>query len=258
MKLNGLKPNKRLGQNFLSSDIVLKKIIKTSQIKSFDIILEIGPGTGILTRKLAQRAKKVIAVEKDKRLINLLEKELSNNVEIIQGDILKIKNLKLPKYYKLIANLPYYITAPVIRMFLENSAPKLIVLMVQKEVAERICQKPGRLGILSLSVQYFGVPEIVMIVPREKFDPTPDVDSAVIKIVVKKEGRLESAEEKKFFRLVKVGFASPRKTLVNNLSAGLGLGKDVVEKKLEEIGFNGKARAQELSVNDWKKLMKFF
>ncbi|MCK5080799.1 MAG: 16S rRNA (adenine(1518)-N(6)/adenine(1519)-N(6))-dimethyltransferase [Candidatus Moranbacteria bacterium] len=160
--------------------------------------------------------------------------------------------------YKLIANIPYYITGKILRLFLENSfQPQILVLMVQKEVAERICQKPGKLGILSLSVQYFGEPGIVEIVPREKFDPIPDVDSAVLKIVVKNENRLDLEAEKKFFRLIKKGFANPRKTLVNNLSAGLVLEKEAVEKVLEKIGFDGNARAQELGVEDWIKMIEY-
>ena len=158
--------------------------------------------------------------------------------------------------YKVIANIPYYITGKILRLFLENSfQPTILVLMVQKEVAERISAKPGKLGILSLSVQYFGEPEIVEIVSREKFNPVPEVDSAVIKIVVKNKNRLDPEAEKKFFRLIKIGFASPRKTLVNNFSAGLNLEKDAVEKILEKIGFKGNTRAQELGVEDWKKLI---
>ncbi len=260
-----MKSKKSLGQNFLNDEVVVQKIIEAGEISEKDNVLEIGPGRGFLTRELIQQAGRVLAVEKDEELAGFCRNSLAKkNLEILEGDVLEVDWKKILtsrdfSSYKLIANIPYYITGKILRLFLENSfQPQILVLMVQKEVAERICQKPGKLGILSLSVQYFGKPEIVMIVPREKFNPTPDVDSAVIKIVVKKERRLELAEEKKFFRLVKVGFASPRKTLVNNLSAGLGLGKEVVEKKLEKIGFNGKTRAQELDVGDWKGLIKKF
>jgi len=260
-----MKAKKSLGQNFLNDDLVADKIVEAGEVSNQDNVLEIGPGQGFLTRELIGEAGKVLAIEKDEELAGICKKELkAENFKMLIGDVLKT-NWKevLIKHnffdYKLIANIPYYITGKILRLFLENFfQPKILVLMVQKEVAQRICQKPGKLGILSLSVQYFGRPEIVQIVPREKFDPAPNVDSAVLKIVVENKNRLKPELEKKFFRLVKIGFSSPRKTLVNNLSNGLELEKKETEQRLIELGFNGNTRAQELSVADWKNMIKFF
>ncbi len=260
-----MKAKKSLGQNFLIDTAVVDKIIEAGEIYSDDNVLEIGPGRGFLTKALVRRSKKVLAIEKDEELARFCRNSLrADNLEILTGDVLdtnwkEVLNQRDFLAFKVIANIPYYITGKILRLFLENSfQPQILVLMVQKEVAERICAKPGKLGILSLSVQYFGEPEIVTIVPREKFEPAPDVDSAVIKIVIKKEGRLELEAEKKFFRLIKVGFSSPRKTLVNNLSVGLDLKKKVVEKILIKIGFKGTTRAQELGVEDWIKMIEYF
>jgi len=256
MKLNGLKPNKRLGQNFLSSDIVLKKIIKTSQIKSSDIILEIGPGTGILTKALAQKAKKVIAVEKDKSLISILEKELPNNVEIISGDILKIKNLKLPKHYKLIANLPYYITAPVIRMFLENNSPELMVLMVQKEVGQRICATPPKMSKIAVFTQFYGKPEIISNVSKDCFSPKPKVDSVILKITPF--NKLDKTNKDLFSKIVRAGFSQPRKQLINNLTNSLDIKKQETENWLKENKIKPEQRAETLNIKDWINLTNTF
>lgn len=260
-----MKAKKSLGQNFLIDTAVVDRIIEAGEISEKDNVLEIGPGRGFLTKTLTCRTNKVLAIEKDEELVDFCRKSLKTpNLEILTGDVLgvdwqKILNQKSFFPYKTIANIPYYITGKILRLFLENSfQPQILVLMVQKEVAERICAKPGKLGILSLSVQYFGEPEIVMIVPREKFEPVPEVDSAVIKIVVKNENRLEPEREKQFFRLVKVGFSHPRKTLINNLSNGLQIEKQEIEKILEQIGFKKNARAQELGVKDWKKMIEDF
>ena len=256
MKLNGLKPNKRLGQNFLTSNIVLKKIIKASQIKLSDIILEIGPGTGILTKELAQKAKKVIAVERDKRLIPILEKTLPNNVEIIQGDILKIKNLKLKRGYKLIANLPYYITAPVIRMFLENNPPELMVLMVQKEVGQRICASPPKMSKIAVFTQFYGQPEIISNVSKNCFSPKPKVDSVILKITPFK--NLNKVNKDLFSKIVKAGFSQPRKQLINNLSKSLNIKKSETEIWLNKNNIKPEQRAETLNIEDWISLTNTF
>ena len=256
MKLNKIKPNKRLGQNFLISDIILKKIIRASQIKSSDIILEIGPGTGILTKALAQKAKKIIAVEKDKRLINTLEKELPNNVEIISGDILEIKNLKLPKYYKLIANLPYYITAPVIRMFLENDPPKLMILMVQKEVGQRICASPPKMSKIAVFTQFYGKPEIISNVSSECFYPQPKVDSVILKITPF--NNLDKTNKDLFSKIVRAGFSQPRKQLINNLSKSLDIKKQEIAEWFKKNKIKPEQRAETLKVKDWINLTNTF
>ncbi len=260
-----MKAKKSLGQNFLIDTAVVDRIIEVGEISEKDNVVEIGPGRGFLTRALACRAGRVLAIEKDEELASFCQNSLrAPNLEILAGDVLEVdweEILTQREFldFKLVANIPYYITGKILRLFLENSfQPSILVLMVQKEVAERICAKPGKLGVLSLSVQYFGEPEMVEIVPREKFNPVPDVDSAVLKIVVKNENRLSPEEEKKFFRLIKVGFSSPRKTLVNNLSAGLQKDKIEVEKILKQIGFDGKTRAQELGVEEWRRAIGFF
>jgi 16S rRNA (adenine1518-N6/adenine1519-N6)-dimethyltransferase len=203
----------------------------------------------------------------DDCLIEILQNKFksANNVEIIHEDILKINLPELiSKYeirdtkYKIVANLPYYITSPVIRLFLETQyPPKEMILMVQKEVAERICAKAGKMSILAVSVQYYAQPEYLFTVPNEFFEPMPKVESAVIKITRnKKQETRENEEVKKFFRIVRAGFSAKRKTLVNNLSGGLSIEKKEIEEKLISIGFSKNTRAQELGVEDWKKLGK--
>jgi len=268
----------KLGQNFLKNNDIVKKIVAAADLKSDDLVLEIGPGKGILTEELAKVAGKVVAVELDRNLVPLLKTRFKNqkNVEIIEGDILKtdISSLlghqmsKSEKNYKIVANLPYYITSPIIRLFLESELPPTeMILMVQKEVAERIVAKPGQMSILAVSVQYYANAEILFEVGKENFEPVPEVDSCVIKIIPRlktspgasrhpllKKG--EGEDGKKFFQIVKAGFSAKRKTLVNNLSNSLHLDKTLVEKKLKTAGLKPTVRAQELSIEDWKNLVK--
>jgi len=239
-------------------------------------VLEIGPGHGALTEKLAAVCKQVIAIELDERLIELLHTKFvgNENVEIISGDILKINlpelvnekifNLKAneaseAKSYKVVANLPYYITSPIIRLLLETKYPPTeMVVMVQKEVAERIVAKPGAMSILAVSVQYYAKAEFLFTVFKQSFEPMPKVDSAIIKMSVTSNQQLVTSDKektKKFFRIVKSGFSAKRKTLINNLSNGLQLEKKVVEEKLAQLGFSANTRAQELGVEDWRKLV---
>lgn len=257
-----MQAKKSLGQNFLIDKSVVDEIIQAGEVSSVDKILEIGPGRGFLTEKLIEKAGKVLVIEKDLELVAFCQKNiLVSNLEILAGDVLtenwdKILTERKFKSFKLIANIPYYITGKILRLFLENSfQPTLMVLMIQKEVAERICQKPGKMGILSISVQYFGQPEIITIVSREKFNPVPDVDSAILKIEIDNENRLNKEKERRFFQLVKVGFSNPRKTLVNNLSAGFQKDKKMIVEKLKKLDFKETVRAQELSVEDWKKML---
>jgi 16S rRNA (adenine1518-N6/adenine1519-N6)-dimethyltransferase len=262
----------RLGQNFLKNN----EIVASANLKADDLILEIGPGRGILTEELARHAGKIVAVELDKELCNLLRNKFSNNkkVEIIEGDILKINLTSVlgneVSKYKLVANLPYYITSPIIRMFLESETPPSeMILMVQKEVAERIVARPGQMSILAVSVQYYADAEILFEVGKENFEPVPEVDSCVIKITPRpktspgatrhplpKKG--EGKYGKNFFRIVKAGFSAKRKTLVNNLANSLHLDKNIVEEKIKKAGFLPTVRAQELSVSDWKNLTRLF
>ena len=264
-----IRAKKSLGQNFLKDEAVLQRIIDDAKISSEDMVLEIGPGQGALTEKLQKVCKKVIAVELDDRLIELLHTKFvgNENVEIVHDDILKLNlpemvSKKLMKLkaneanYKVIANIPYYITAPIIRLLLETKyPPQEMILMVQKEVAERITAKAGEMSILAVSVQYYAKPEYLFTVSKESFEPVPKVDSAIIKITRDNGQETRDKEEtKKFFRIVKAGFSAKRKTLVNNLSNGLQLDKNEIEEKLELLGFSKNTRAQELEVEDWKKL----
>lgn len=253
----------KLGQNFLKDDSVVKKIVETAGLVAGDFVLEIGPGKGILTEELAKYAGKVLAIEIDGILIEPLTKKFNSkkNVEIIHENILNINLAELieqkfqDKNYKVIANIPYYITSPIIRLFLESETPPSeMILMVQKEVAERIVAGSGQMSILAASVQYYADAEILFEVGKENFDPMPEVDSAVIRIsriTKNKEDRIKTND---FFRIVKAGFSAKRKTLINNLSNSLHLDKNIVEEKIKKVGLKPTVRAQELSIENWKKL----
>ena len=278
-----MQPKKSLGQNFLRDKIVLDEIIQAANLSADDFVLEVGPGEGVLTERLAKYAKKVVAIEIDLELDKKLQTKFKNvkHIEIINADILEINlpeliETKMPActktpqrgvstdttdyHYKVIANIPYYITSPIIRLFLETTHPPTeMILMVQKEVAERICAKPGKLSILALSVQYYATPELLFTVPASAFFPVPEVDSAVIKITLHKKpahAKTPADDAKKFFSLVRAGFSAKRKTLVNNLSTSLKLEKSFIEEKLKQIGITPNQRAQELSLENWKKLVE--
>jgi len=285
VKCEMLKPKKSLGQNFLKDKNIAKKIVAAADLQPIDFVIEIGPGEGILTEELAKKAGRVLAVEIDQNLIPDLQQKFSKykNVEIINEDVLKINlseifsqyKLKTTNY-KLIANIPYYITSKIIRLFLESSTPpQEMILMVQKEVAERIVahsseipavgrgatrisrSKPGKMSLLAVSVQYFAQPKILFPVSRGSFSPVPAVDSAVIKIS-NFEFRISNLERKKFFRVVKAGFSAKRKTLANNLANSFHLDKKDVVEKIKNAGLPPTSRAQELSIDDWKKLANLF
>ncbi|HCP08311.1 MAG TPA: ribosomal RNA small subunit methyltransferase A [Candidatus Moranbacteria bacterium] len=259
----------KLGQNFLKDETVVKKIIESADLKQDDFVIEIGPGKGILTEELAKKAGKVLAVEIDTKLIDPLKNRFKDqkNIEIINEDVLNINLSEIfSRYairdmrYKIVANIPYYITSPIIRLFLEQeNQPREMILMVQKEVAERIVSKPGKMSILAVSVQYYADAEILFGVGKDSFDPAPEVDSAVIKITPAQKFTAANKEETKyFFRIVRAGFSAKRKTLINNLSAGLQIEKNDVEEKIKALGLKPTARAQELSVEDWKDLALSF
>ena len=255
-----IRPNKRMGQNFLISKTILREIIKAANLKPSDIVLEIGPGLGVLTRELAKKVKKVIAVEKDKKLTDIFKKELDNdkikNIQVINQDILKFESLSfnLKESYKLVANLPYYITGPVIRMFLESTKPpKLMVLMVQKEVGKRICAQPPKMSKLAVFSQFYGKPEIVKFVSKKSFQPQPKVDSVILRIkpLVSTDKRLIKTNRKLFSKIVRAGFSQPRKQLINNFSKSLDLSREKVEKWLKEDKIQPIQRAESLTVENW-------
>ena len=256
------KPSKGLGQNFLIDKNVLDKIITAADIKPDESVLEVGPGLGVLTKELANKAKQVTAIEKDQTMIEILKETLKdfNNIDIIEGDILKIEN-PFSKNYKLVANIPYYLTSPLIRKFLEDSnPPEEIVLMLQKEVAQRICAKPGQMSLLAVSVQFYADAKIVSTVSKNCFWPAPKIDSAIIKIIprgptsTKLRGLPMSPEL--FFKIVKAGFVQPRKQIAGNLSKVLKLNKEKTAEWLLKNNINPKQRAETLSLDDWKNLTK--
>lgn len=269
-----------LGQNFLTNKNIAQKIVDAADLTCDDFVLEIGPGKGVLTEELAKKVGKVVAVEIDKALSNLLSNKFSNrkNIEIVNGDILRVNLEKIAPHpafqatlsqrerrkgersYKVVANLPYYITSPIIRMFLEaEPPPKEMILMVQKEVAERIAAGPGKMSILSVAVQYYAKPEILFFVGKENFKPVPEVESAVIRIKTLKHKNTRAKEQnKKFFQIVRAGFCAKRKMLANNLTNSFHLDKKKVEEKIISAGLDKNVRAQELSINDWKILVKLF
>jgi len=252
-------PSKRLGQSFLIDKKVLKKIVEVADLSKNDSVLEVGPGIGNLTIELAKKVKKVIAVEKDERMVEILkerlEEERIKNVEIVNEDILKfLPSFKLRRSYKVVANIPYYLTSRLIRNLLEaKRRPRLIVLMIQKEVAQRICAKPPKMNLLAVSVQFYSKPEIISFVSKNCFWPRPKVDSAIIKISnIKKQKATK--DEKLFFKIVKAGFSHPRKQLINNLSKGLKKNKKIVEEWLLNCGISPDKRAENLSIEEWKRL----
>ncbi|HUW72079.1 MAG TPA: 16S rRNA (adenine(1518)-N(6)/adenine(1519)-N(6))-dimethyltransferase RsmA [Candidatus Humimicrobiaceae bacterium] len=259
LKKYRLRPSKGLGQNFLINRGTIDKVIRAADLKPEDIVLEIGPGLGVLTRELAKEAKKVIAVEKDPNLAIIMSKELIKevrNIEVAQGDILKILNSKLPtpnSYNKVIANLPFYLTAPVIRKFLESDIqPKLMALIIQKEVAQRICAKIPDMNLLAISVQFYARPKIISYISKKSFWPQPKVDSTIIKITT--DDRQSGINKDLFFKIVKAGFSQPRKQLINNLSKKLGIDKIKIESWLLKNDIQPEQRAETLTVKDWIKL----
>jgi 16S rRNA (adenine1518-N6/adenine1519-N6)-dimethyltransferase len=271
----GLRARKSLGQHFLVDREVLEKVASAAELGTSDIVIEVGPGLGVLTKELAKRAGFVIAVELDDRLAAILKQDMTaaKNVSVINEDILRIdpaaliKKQKLnlpdlkdkPDNYKVVANLPYYITSAVLRYFLEASLkPRLMVVMLQKEVAEVIVAEPGKMSLLSVSVQFYGKPQIVSYVPAESFHPAPEVDSAILRIDVYPRPPIAVDEIDDFFGLVRAGFCAPRKQLVNTLAQGLGLSKPEALSLLDRADIIYKRRAETLSVEEWQRLWQIF
>jgi 16S rRNA (adenine1518-N6/adenine1519-N6)-dimethyltransferase len=258
-----ISPSKGLGQNFLIDKNVVRKFIEACNLEVKDIVLEVGPGIGSLTQALAKKAKKVIAVEKDLRMCKILKETMEKfrNVEVIQDDIRKItySEFRIRNSYKLIGNLPFYLTAPVIRKFLEynEARPRYMVFMVQKEVGQRICARPPKMSILAVSVQFYAQPKIISYVSKKSFWPFPKVDSAIIKIIPKKKWS-RTVLDRSFFRVVKAGFYHPRKQLINNLSKELEIEKEKVRKWLLKNDIKPEQRAETLTIKDWLNLTKSY
>lgn len=264
------RPRKALGQSFLVSPGVLQHILSAAEASAEDVVLEIGPGLGVLTRALADRVRRVVAVEVDPVLAGGLGEKLRDcvNVEIVTGDILALDVATLMTGetvapwlatvgYKVVANIPYYITSAVIRQLLEaRIKPALIVLMVQKEVAQRITAAPGAMSLLAVSVQFYGTPRLVHFVPAGAFYPVPKVDSAILRIEPRAEPRMNNVETNGFFGIVRAGFSQKRKQLRNSLAQGLHVPTLTIDQGMKSAGIDPQRRAQTLSVEEWINLYR--
>lgn len=254
----GLRANKKLGQNFLINESIIYDIVKKANVTKEDVVIEIGPGLGSLTKELINNAKKVIAIELDPNMIDILKSRFGifDNFEVIYGDVLKIDLEELIKGYdsvKVVANLPYYITTPIIMKLLEDKLKiKSITVMVQKEVGERICatHKDKEYGAITVSVQYYSEPQIIIDVPKENFLPAPEVDSCVIRLDMREKPPVSLKDEKLFFRLVKGAFTQRRKTINNSLTCS-GKSKEEIMAALNKLGIDSKLRAENLSIQQY-------
>jgi 16S rRNA (adenine1518-N6/adenine1519-N6)-dimethyltransferase len=254
-----IRPNKAFGQNFLVDRDILLHIVEAAEIYAGDQVLELGAGTGVLTRELAKRARRIVAVELEREMLSLLAKTTHNyrNVEIMERNLLYVdpKEIFGSDSYKLVANLPYYIASPTFRHFLESAnPPRLFVVMVQYEVAQRIVAAPGDLSLLGVSIQFYGEPKIIEQVPARAFYPAPRVDSAILRIDLKEEVPLTSGQRDSFFRLVHAGFSERRKQLHNSLAHGLHRKNADVEPWLLAANIDPSRRAETLSIEDWLRL----
>lgn len=247
---------KSLGQHWLEDNDILQAIVLAGGISDADSVLEIGPGKGTLTRQLLETGADVHALEFDNELLPFLKSTFSryDNFSIAEGDIRKFDYAIMQKGYKIVANIPYYLTSNLIRAISETSnPPSTAVLLIQKEVAERLCAGPGHMGILSVTAQFYFTCELSVEVPARYFSPPPKVDSQVVVMKRRKEP-LFPVDEKEFFQFVKAGFSEKRKTLRNSLSGGLNIAKDEAVSLLQSADLSDKARAQELSLTEWHKL----
>jgi 16S rRNA (adenine1518-N6/adenine1519-N6)-dimethyltransferase len=258
----GIRPSKGLGQNFLLDEWILQKIVSDAGINKQDIVLEIGPGLGNLTRHLAHAAGKVVAVELDQKLFPALQEILKpcTNVQLVQGDILKLApgDLIPQPGYLVVANIPYYITSAILRHLLDGtSKPRRIVLTVQKEIADRICSST-KLSLLAVSIQVYGLPSILMNIPAGAFYPVPNVDSAVVRIDIHPRSLISPEHLEDFFLLARSGFGQKRKTLRNSLSAGLHICSVEIEAILNTVGIDPQRRAETLNLIEWGKLTECY
>jgi 16S rRNA (adenine1518-N6/adenine1519-N6)-dimethyltransferase len=251
----GLDPKQSLGQNFLSDDNILARIVDAAEVTTTDNVLEIGPGLGSLTEHLARRAGRVVAVELDDRFIPILQSQLAvfDNVTVVHGDILEQDPAGWfgREPYKVVANVPYYITGAILRHLLEGPGkPEIVVLTVQKEVAERITAEPGEMSLMAVSVRFYGRAEKVDTIKAGTFWPRPEVDSAILRVDLRQGPYLPLAEEKKFFQIVRTAFSQPRKQLQKNLRS-LGYNRKAMMALLREAGIDGRRRAETLSMDEW-------
>ncbi len=254
-----MRPNKSFGQNFLVSRPVLQQVVETAELEPGDQVLEVGAGTGVLTRELARKARRVVAVEMEENMLALLAKTTSDfsNIELVARNLLYLNPEEVfgHERYKLVANLPYYITAPTFRHFLESANPPgLLVVMVQYEVAQRIVAEPGDLSLLGVSVQFYGQPRIVARVPARSFYPAPKVDSAILRVDIHPQAPLTPRERDSFFRVVQAGFSERRKQLHNSLAHGLHRKDEEIRGWLAAAKIESSRRAETLSIDEWLRL----
>jgi len=265
LRNNGIRPNFTYGQNFLIDDIVLQDIVDDAKVSSKDIILEIGPGVGNLTKHLCQKARFVLSIEKDPKffpILKAIKKEHPDNFRFEIADALEFNFQDFFakegfKSYSVVANIPYYITGKILQMFMTAKfKPESITVLTQKEVAQNICALPGGLSVLAISVQLFGQPELLRVVPAKSFYPAPKVDSAVLRITLDKKLQYELQDEKKFFKILKACFAGKRKQIHNTLTNNLGLDKTYAFEILSELKIKPTSRPQELRIEDWIRLVE--
>lgn len=259
-RAHGIQPRKSLGQNFLVDDAVSRRIVDAARIQPGDLVVEIGPGLGALTRLLAAHAEQVIAIELDQSIIPALNQELAHcdNVRIVHGDALEVdyQELTAGRPVRIVANLPYYITSHAIRVLLESGIDwRSIVLTVQLEVAQRIVARPPEMSLLAVSVQYYGIPELLFRVPPGAFYPPPSVDSATLRILRRTAESAPTPQQiAHFFRVAKAGFLQPRKQIRNNLVSGLGITRSKMEEILQQTGVAPDRRAETLTLDEWRTL----
>jgi 16S rRNA (adenine1518-N6/adenine1519-N6)-dimethyltransferase len=253
-KQYGVHPRARVGQNFLISQTVADQILSTANLNKKDVVLEVGGGLGLFTKQLASRCQKVVTVEMDERLVVALQK-VAGNVEVVAGDILRIHPNLIPGPYKIVANLPYQITSIFLRTFLEKeNQPVSMTLLLQKEVGECLVDL-RKSSLLSLSVRFYSQPEIVAVVGRENFWPSPKVDSVIINLKNINRG-VDKVDRELFWQLARIGFSSKRKQLAKNLAAGLNLDHKKLKNWLKKQGFNEKVRAEDLNLEQWQELSR--
>ena len=266
LQQRGHRAKKRLGQHFLVNESVVEHILSAAELKPGDIVVEVGPGRGVLTRKLAEQAARVIAVELDARLVKVLKRELASfpRVNIVHGDILETTPEELlsgidARSYKVVANLPYYITSPILRHFLQaERKPSLLVVMVQKEVGEAIAALPGKMSQLGIAVQFYSRPTVVTYVPASDFRPVPRVDSVVLRLDVYSQPPVDISDEVGFWDIVHCGFSSPRKQLRNSLAHRLAIPPREASRLLEGLGIDPRRRAETLTLEEWRKVGEAF
>lgn len=251
-------PKKELGQHWLKDRDLLAAIADHAELRMGDTVLEIGPGLGTLTSELLRRAGKVVAVEFDPDLARKLPGQFpGKNLQVVHEDILQFDLNSLPANYKVVANVPYYITSKIIeKLMTAKNKPSLVVILVQKEVAERVAAGPGDMSILAISAQVFAKARLGVEVPREYFTPPPKVDSQVVILETLAEPLVAPEDEKAFFRVVKAGFAARRKKLRSSIAAGLAISKPTAEELLRHATINPDSRAEDLSIDDWLRLAK--